>query len=141
MDTDVRRPGPLRWLWYAFGGGLPEPYSAWVHHDTTARTWILRHVARTLTQLAVPIALVLVLMPGAFWIRGMAALGGVLLGLFYSIAYMPETVEHRSVRAGFPPGTAARTREAASTARDADGRARRREAAARRHARRAERWG
>jgi hypothetical protein len=141
VDTDVRRPGPLRWLWYAFGGGLPERYRAWVHHDTTARTWILRHVVRTMVQLAVPITLVLVLMPGAFWIRGMAALGGVLLGLFYSMAYMPETVEHRSVRAGFPSGTATRTREEAARVREAADSARRREAAAQRYARRRERWG
>src|SRR5918912_39480 len=87
----VHRPLPHRWIWYALGGGLPERHRAWVLHDTTARTWWLRHVLRAAVQLAVPIALVLLLVPGPFWIRGMAALGGVLLGLIFSLAYMNET--------------------------------------------------
>ncbi|WP_346278999.1 DUF5313 family protein, partial [Pseudonocardia sp.] len=41
-----RRPGPLRWLWYALGGGLPPLYRRWVLHDTTCETWRLRHFAR-----------------------------------------------------------------------------------------------
>ena len=59
-----RRPGVLRWLWYAMGGGLPARYSPWVLHDTSTRTWAVRHVLRSLVQLAVPIALVLILVPG-----------------------------------------------------------------------------
>jgi len=73
-DVAVRRPNPIWWTWYALGGGLPPRYSAWVLHDTTTRTWALRHLVRALVQLAIPIAAVLVFMPGEFWIRGMAAL-------------------------------------------------------------------
>jgi hypothetical protein len=137
----IHRPGPLRWLWYAFGGTLPSRYSTWVLHDTTSRTWVLRHVARAFAQLAVPIALVLLLVPGEFWIRGMAALGGVFLGLFFSLAYMPETVEHRAVRAGFPAGTATRIRARAGREREVAASAHRREAAARRASRHRARWG
>jgi hypothetical protein len=131
----VQRPGPLRWLWYALGGGLPRRFSPWVLHDTTTRTWALRHVLRSFVQLAVPIALVLIFVPGEFWIRGMAALGGVFLGLFFSIAYMPETTESRIKRAGYPAGTATAARAQAAQAREVREGERRRAAAARRAAR------
>ncbi|MCW2578029.1 MAG: uncharacterized protein JWR66_4059, partial [Modestobacter sp.] len=36
---ELHRPGVLRWLWYALGGGLPERHSAWVLHDTTTGSW------------------------------------------------------------------------------------------------------
>ncbi|TQN42700.1 hypothetical protein FHU33_2107 [Blastococcus colisei] len=131
----VVRPGPLRWFWYAMGGALPARFSPWVLHDTTTRTWALRHVARSMAQLALPIALVLVLVPGEFWIRGMAALGGVLLGLFFSLAYMPETTENRVKRAGYPAGTATAARNRAAQEREARESERRRAASARRAAR------
>jgi hypothetical protein len=129
------RPGPLRWFWYALGGGLPHRFSPWVLHDTTTRTWALRHLLRSAVQLAVPIALVLVLVPGAFWIRGMAALGGILLALFFSVAYMTETTESRVKRAGYRPGTAEAGRDRAAAVRELHDRERRQAAAARRAAR------
>ncbi|SFF85016.1 DUF5313 family protein [Blastococcus tunisiensis] len=129
---DVVRPDPFRWIWYALGGGLPARFAPWVLHDTTTRTWAVRHVLRSMTQLAVPIALVLLLVPGEFWIRGMAALGGVFLGLFFSVAYMPETTENRVVRAGYPAGTATAARDRAAQAREVEESVRRRAAAGRR---------
>jgi hypothetical protein len=135
------RPGPVRWLWYALGGGLPARFSPWVLHDTTTRTWALRHVLRSFVQLSVPVTLVLLLVPGEFWIRGMAALGGVFLALFFSLAYMPETTESRVKRAGYPAGTAAATRERLGQERQAAESRRRREAAARRGARHRARHG
>ncbi|MCW2742443.1 MAG: hypothetical protein JWR45_2865 [Blastococcus sp.] len=129
------RPGPLRWFWYALGGGLPRRFSPWVLHDTTTRTWALRHLLRAAVQLAVPIALVLILVPGAFWIRGMAALGGILLALFFSVAYMTETTENRVKRAGYRPGTAQAARDRAAAVREVGERERRNAASARRAAR------
>jgi hypothetical protein len=129
------RPGPIRWLWYALGGGLPASFGPWVLHDTTTRTWALRHVLRSFVQLSIPIALVLLLVPGEFWIRGMAALGGVLLALFFSLAYMPETTENRVKRAGYPAGTATATRDRLGQERQAAESRRRRETAERRGAR------
>jgi hypothetical protein len=137
----IHRPAPHRWLWYALGGGLPQRHRTWVLHDTTVRTWALRHVVRALVQLAVPIALVLIFVPGAFWIRAMAALGGLLLGMFFSIAYMPETTENRVVRAGYPAGTAHAARERASLVRAEEQSERKRAAAARRAVRYRERAG
>jgi hypothetical protein len=128
----IQRPDVLHWLWYALGGRLPARYRAWVLHDTTTRTWALRHMLRAAVQLAVPIGLVLLLVPGAFWIRGMAALGGILLALFFSLAYMAETTENRVKRAGYPTGTAEATRDRAAREREVVDSQRRRAAAARR---------
>ncbi len=133
------RPGILRWLGYAMGAGLPARHRTWVLHDTTTRTWVLRHVARTLVQLAVPVALVLLLVPGPFWIRGLAALGGLILGLAFSIAYMPEATENRVKKAGYPAGTAQAARDRTALDREALDSERRRTAAARRAARYRER--
>ncbi|MDT7616598.1 MAG: hypothetical protein QOF00_4045, partial [Pseudonocardiales bacterium] len=47
------------------------------------------------------------------WVRGCAVLAGLILGYFYSAAYLYETVEHRVMKAGYPRGTAAATRAAA----------------------------
>ena len=131
----IVRPAPHRWLWYALGGGLPERHAAWVLHDTTTSTWGVRHVLRAAVQMAVPIALVLLLVPGPFWIRGMAALGGLLLGLIFSIAYMTETTENRVKKAGYRPGTAQAVRDRAAVGRNAAATDKRRAAAAKRAAR------
>lgn len=129
------RPGPLRWIAYAMGTGLPERHRTWVLYDTTTRTWVWRHVARTLVQLAVPIALVLLLVPGAFWIRGLSALGGLILGMAFSLAYMTEAVENRVKKAGYAPGSAQAVRDRSGRVRDARDSERRRAAAAKRAAR------
>jgi hypothetical protein len=129
------RPGPLWWIAYAMGTGLPERHRTWVLYDTTTRTWVWRHVARTLVQLAVPIALVLLLVPGAFWIRGLSALGGLILGMAFSLAYMTEAVENRVKKAGYAPGSAQAVRDRSGRVRDARESERRRAAAAKRAAR------
>jgi hypothetical protein len=131
-SEQLQRPGPFRWLWYALGGGLPRRFSTWVLYDTSTSTWLLRHVARALVQLAVPIALVLLLVPGEFWIRGMAALGGVILAMIYSISYSTEFSENRAVKAGYQVGSAQAARDSNARRREALDSVRRREAAARR---------
>jgi hypothetical protein len=136
-----QRPGVLRWLWYAMGGSLPERHRTWVLYDTTTDSWAVRHVLRAVVQMSVPIALVLLFVPGPFWIRGMAALGGLLLGLIFSIAYMTETTENRVKKAGYRAGTAQAVRDQAHISRDAEQTAKRRAAAAKRAARYRERQG
>lgn len=103
------RPNPVLWIWYAYGGRLPQRYSEWVLHDVGARTWMLRHALRSLVQLSP--GLLFLLMPGPLWIKAMALLGGVILGLWYSLAYAEFTVEHRAHKQGYPLGTARRLRE------------------------------
>jgi hypothetical protein len=106
-----QRPTPLQWVRYALGAGLPAELAPWVLADTTGRTWILRHLARALVQLAPVNVLCLVLPPVPLSYRLSAAVGGLLLGLGFSLFFMEQTVEHRLVKAGYPPGTAARVRE------------------------------
>ncbi|MGY1744262.1 DUF5313 family protein [Blastococcus sp. SYSU D00695] len=131
----VVRPNPLRWLAYAFGAALPERHHGWVLHDVTTGTWVLRHAARTLVQLAVPVLLIVVLVPGPLGLRLGMALLGVILGMAFSMAYMTETVENRVRKAGYPIGSAQAGRDRASAQREAAAARRRRDAAARRAAR------
>jgi hypothetical protein len=105
------RPNPVQWLWYALGGGLPRRLSPWVLADTTRRTWIWRHFARALVQMSPVVVLCLLVPPVALSYRLSAAVGGLLIGLLFSMAFMTETIEHRVVKAGYPPGTAGRVRE------------------------------
>ena len=104
------RPNPAQWLWYALGGGLPRRLSPWVLADTTGRTWIWRHYARALVQLFPVVVLCILLPPVPLAYRLSAAIGGLLIGLLFSTAFMTETIEHRAVKAGYPPGTAGRLR-------------------------------
>jgi hypothetical protein len=103
------RPNPLQWVWYAFGGGLPHDLAPWVLADTTRRTWILRHLARAVVQM-LPVVAICLAVPVPLAYRLSAAFGGLLIGLLFSMAFMTETIEHRTAKAGYPPGTAARLR-------------------------------
>jgi hypothetical protein len=105
------RPNPVQWVWYALGGGLPRRLSPWVLADTTGRTWIWRHFARAAVQMLPVVLLCLIVPPVPLSYRLSAAVGGLMIGLMFSMAFMTETIEHRSVKAGYPPGTAARVRE------------------------------
>lgn len=105
------RPNPVQWLGYAFGRGLPAGNRTWVLSDTTCGTWILRHLARALVQLAIPIVMVCVLLPGPAWIRVVTVLAASVMGLIFSVAYMVETTEHRLVKAGYPIGLGEQARQ------------------------------
>jgi uncharacterized protein DUF5313 len=108
--VSAARPNPAQWIWYALGGGLPRQLSGWVLEDTTRRSWVVRHLARALVQLSPVVVLCLLLPPVPLGFRLSAAVGGTLIGLLFSLAYMTETTEHRAVKAGHPPGTTARVR-------------------------------
>lgn len=116
----------MRWLGYAVGLGLPEKNHSWVLHDTTCRTWVLRHLSRSLLQMAPIVLAILLFVPGPFWIRGMSAFGGLIMGMIYSIGYIVETTEHRLVKAGYPVGTGEQLRQDRSSELRTDGTARRR---------------
>ena len=134
-DEPVVRPAPHRWLWYAFGGRLPARHRSWVLFDTTTDTWWARHVARSLVQMVIPIALVMALIPAGWGLRAACAGGGIFLALIYSLAYMNETVEHRVVKAGHPAGTAQAHRDENSSSKGREETERKRVAAAKRAAR------
>jgi hypothetical protein len=128
----IVRPNPLRWVLYAFGAGLPARHRSWVLHDVTTGTWVLRHAARTMVQLAVPVLLIVLFVPGPLGLRLGMALIGVILGLAFSLAYMTETVENRVGKAGYPIGSAQAGRDRISAEREAVASQRRRAAAAKR---------
>ncbi|SDO45044.1 hypothetical protein SAMN05660199_02021 [Klenkia soli] len=107
-----RRPNPVQWTWYALGGGLPPAFKDWVLADTTGPGWARRHLLRAVVQLTPVLVAVLLVVPVPLAYRVSACGGGVLLGLLFSAAYMTETSEHRAVKAGWPPGTTRRIREA-----------------------------
>jgi hypothetical protein len=106
-----KRPGPLRWLWYAFGGGLPARYRAWVLHDASCDTWMLRHFIRAFVQMSLVAVPVVILVPGPLWIRLAAILLGWMVGLQYAMYFVDGSVERRVRRAGYPPGAAQAARE------------------------------
>ncbi len=104
------RPTPLQWLWYALGGRLPAELSPWVLADTTEPGWVWRHLSRTAVQLLPVLALCVLAVPVPLAYRLSAAVGGLLMGLMFSLAFIVETTEHRVVKAGYPVGTASRIR-------------------------------
>jgi uncharacterized protein DUF5313 len=101
------RPDPGRWLWYTYGGRLPDRYREWVRHDTTGRTWLARHVTRVVVQ-ALPVMVVAFVVLWLFtsvpvWMVAGVLVLGLLLGLFYTIGSARDLVLVRLARHGFPP--------------------------------------
>ncbi|GAA5162674.1 hypothetical protein GCM10023321_48610 [Pseudonocardia eucalypti] len=106
------RPGPLRWLWYALGGGLPPRYREWVLYDASRDRWVLRHFVRSALQISLVSLPILMLVPGPAWGRWSALLLGWLVGLQYALWFMDGSVERRVRRAGYPPGALQAARDA-----------------------------
>jgi Family of unknown function (DUF5313) len=98
-------------VWYAYGGALPRDLAPWVLTDTTGRTWWLRHLARAVVQLLPLLVVCLLVVPVPLAYRVTVVVGGLVVGLIFSVAFMTETTEHRVAKAGYPAGTAARRRE------------------------------
>ena len=104
MKTTSTSPGLARWLWYTFGGNLGPLYSGWVLHDNTSHTRWLRQAVRGTIQV-MPLAVLMFAMLPPNWLTGASILLGLLLALWYSIAYINQTAERRLVKHGFEPGT------------------------------------
>ena len=104
----IARPDPVRWLWYIFGGTLGPCYSGWVLRDNTSRTRWLRQAMRGWVQIVPPAAVMLTVMPSG-WLTWASIVLGLLLGLWYSVAYINQTAERRLVKHGYEPGTLALT--------------------------------
>jgi hypothetical protein len=100
----MRRPGPLRWLGYAFGGRLPEEYREWVLHDTTASTWVFRHLSRVLVVIAVPVAAILIWLPAGFGIRALTAFVCASCVVLMTAILSNDMTERRLHRAGYEWG-------------------------------------
>ena len=132
------RPNPVRWLWYALGAGLPERHREWVLKDTTTSTWILRHIARSMLMLVIPITAVLLFLPTHLGLRILTACTAGGCGLMFMLVHIIETTERRVVRAGYIGGTAERLRGERSIETQRLGNAMRRERIAQRKERRVE---
>lgn len=103
------RPGPLRWLWYAVGGTLPDPYRGWVLYDLTCGTWVLRHLARV--QVPFSVWWLVLLVPGTISLRlSMVALG-YFTALYFSFSFMEDACERRLIKHRYPAGLNRRIRE------------------------------
>jgi len=98
------RPNPWQWMWYAYGGGLPQRLREWVLHDLTCRTWVLRHLARTLAQWAP--TLLLMLLPGPSPLRLSLPVLVIPASLYASPPYIDVTSHHRLPTHGVPSGIA-----------------------------------
>jgi hypothetical protein len=108
----LNRPDPVRWMWYAAGGRLPERHREWVLHDVTAPNWRWRYavhvVLRTLPFAVVGFVL-LTLLPGMSPVLALVAVGvGLLFALYLTVTSAEEFREVRLVQHGYPPGTARR---------------------------------
>lgn len=111
----MTRPGPVRWVRYAYGGRLPDRYRAWVLHDATDRGWLARFalqvVAEVLPWLVVAFVLLTVFTPVPVgWVLGALALA-LALSLFFTITSADELTEVRLVKHGFEPGTGKKRRK------------------------------
>lgn len=107
----IIRPSPLQWLRYTYTGNVPGKNRAWVLHDTTSRTWLLRHVVRYLVLVAPLVVLVMVFLPAPLGLRALSCLAAGLPMMIFYLAYTVEDTERRTEKAGYPHGTAARVRE------------------------------
>jgi len=135
----LHRPGPLPWIWYCLGGSLPERHRAWVLHDVTCRTWLVRHFARTLFVIVPLFATYMLLMPTSLAVRlltGLTFAGGLLL---FSLVNSLIDTDRRAVRAGHGVGLPAQLRAQQSVDRQRVASHLRRERIAERQARRAAR--
>jgi hypothetical protein len=101
VERPVVRPSLRLFVWYCYGGRLPELNQAWVLHDLTCPTWALRHFARWM-MVIVPVFLAfLAFMPTSFGTRlftDIAISGGIFM--FALVNIMVDT-DRRAVRAGY----------------------------------------
>lgn len=108
-----KRPNPALWVYYQYGGRLPQKYRDWVLHDATCRSWLLRVVLRGLVQAApflVGLYLALGFLGGAWGIAAAAILLGVLVGARIVLTSAADSVDARLVHYGYPSGHGSATR-------------------------------
>jgi hypothetical protein len=117
-----KRPHPVLWLYYQYGGTLPAVYREWVLHDTTCRTWLLRVVLRGLFQLAPAMTVLIIILRG--WLGGPwpLVLGSILLGVLvylrFTLTLAADSVDSRLTRYGYPAGHGSTMRRHAAKARE-----------------------
>ncbi len=131
------RPDLRLLLWYSIGGSLPPRYNAWVLHDVTCRTWVLRHFVRVfaiITPLSAAFFFLVVPTYGA----AAAFAGTCLTGTLFlaGMIYILIDTDRRAVRAGYPTNYASKLRSQRATETQNTANYQRRERIAARRARR-----
>lgn len=106
---DIQRPGPLRWVRYAYGGRLPDRYRDWVLHDATSRAWLVRFagviVVEALPWLVAGFLVLTLLTPLPIGLTIAALALALFISLFFTLTSADELLEVRLVKHGFEPGT------------------------------------
>ncbi|HEY2697296.1 MAG TPA: DUF5313 family protein [Pseudonocardiaceae bacterium] len=104
-SVHMRRPNPVRWLWYVYGGSLPDRHRDWVRHDLAGPHWVPRHVVRVLVQIAPVAAVAVVLLrlftPVSWWAIAGVLVMGLLLCLWFAIGLARDFCTSRLRRHGF----------------------------------------
>lgn len=116
-SRELQRPTPGRFLWYCYGGSLPQRNHAWVLHDVTCRTWWLRHFGRWLMVIIPFFTLYMTIVPTSFGIRlytGLTFSGAIFM--FALVNIMIDT-DRRAVRAGYSYNYPQQVRSARAVAR------------------------
>jgi hypothetical protein len=111
LGSEVVRPNPLQWLRYAVVGSVPAKNRAWVLHDATARTWVLRHIVRYLVLVSPLVAAVMIFLPAPFWLRVLSCLAALLPMMMFYLGYTTDSIESRVEKAGYPGRLATQMRE------------------------------
>jgi hypothetical protein len=97
-----RRPNVLQWWGYAHGRTLPRSMQDWVKNDLTGDWAAPRHLFRSMVPFVPIFALILLLVPGQFWLRCAMVLLMAILALVFSGAYMKQNRVSRLVKHGLP---------------------------------------
>jgi len=121
--VSARRPNPLRWLYFQFGGMLPARYREWVLHDATCRTWFLRLLLRGFVHMAPVIAVLILVLRGLFGGPWLLVLGSIVLGVLVYLRMLltiaVDSIDSRLTRYGYPPRHGSTVRQRAARAREA----------------------
>ena len=115
QDDEIVRPNPLQWLRYVYVGSVPARNHAWVLHDATCGTWVLRHIGRYLALVAPVLLAVLIFLPAPLSLRALCCVAAGLPMLLFYMAFTADAVDRRMEKAGYPSGLATELRQQRST--------------------------
>lgn len=133
-SEQLTRPSFGRFLWYCYGGSLPAENHAWVLHDVTCRTWVLRHFARWTMAIVPFFVIYLLAVPAPIGLRLFTGIAFSLALYVMSLVFILIDTDRRAVRAGYAYSTPSAVRTANSVERQRAANYQRRERLAARRA-------
>lgn len=111
VSSEIKRPGPIQWLRYAYVGSIAPKYRDWVLHDATAKTWVLRHAGRYWAIIGPLVVVAMLALPASWELRVLSCLTAAMSMMVFYLAYSTESVDRRVEKAGYPSGLAAQLRQ------------------------------